>query len=78
MHRIHLLVPDGEREVRITDVIATTTSLVEAVKSTRPLGSTKAKNRLRQSFAELAELKAMRSMSMIHRLDYASGLGDLA
>lgn len=67
-------------EERIANMVVTTTHLVDAIKSSRRVVSTKAKqkNRLRQAFTELAELKACRSASVIHRLDSEIGLGELA
>ena len=67
METIHQVPSDGELEARIADVVITTTVLAKA----------KQKNRLRQAFAELAELKAQRSLSVINRLDCEIGLGDL-
>ena len=68
MNTIHALSPDCDLEARIADVVITTTALAKA----------KQKYRLRQALAELAELKAQRSMSVIHQLDCERGLGDLA
>ncbi len=80
MQTIHPFSRDDDLEARIANMVATTTHLVDAIKSARRAVSTKAKqkNRLRQAFAELAELKAQRSLSVIHRLDCQVGLGDLS
>ena len=69
---------DSDLETKIANVVATTTALVEAVNSGRPVCPTKAKKQLRQAFAQLAGLKAQRHPSVIHRLDFENGLGDLA
>lgn len=68
MTTIHTYTHDGDLEARIADVVITTTALAKA----------KQKNRLRQALAELASLKAQRSLSVIHRLDCEIGLGDLS
>ncbi len=64
---IHPYSRDDDLEARIAEVVITTTALAKA----------KQKNRLRQAFADLGRLKAQRSLSVIHRLDFESGLGDL-
>ena len=71
---------DPELEARISNVVATTTALVANSKSARRVGSTKVKQKkqLRQAFADLAELKARRTLSVIHKLDCEIGLGELA
>ncbi len=66
METIHQVSPDGDLEARIADVVITTTALAKA----------KQKNRLRQALAELADLKAQRHPSVIHKLDCDIGLGD--
>ena len=76
MATIHPFPPDDDIEVRITDVVATTMSLIDAIKSARPVAPKK--KQLRQAFAELAELKARRTLSVIHKLDCEIGLGDLS
>ena len=68
MHTIHPFSPDDDLEARIADVVITTTALAKAQQ----------KKRLRQALAELASLKSQRSLSVIHRLDFENGLGDLA
>ena len=75
MQTIHAFLCDDDLEARIANMVATTTSLVEAIKPTRPVGPKK--KQLRQAFTELAELKARRSPSVIHKLDCDIGLGDL-
>ncbi len=67
METIHQVSPDGDLEARIADVVITTTALAKA----------KQKYLLRQALAELASLKAQRSLSVINRLDCENGLGDL-
>lgn len=62
---------DSELETKIADVVATTTSLVTAIQSARP--SRPKKKQLRQAFAELAQLKAQRHPSVIHKLDFENG-----
>ncbi len=68
METIPQFSPDGELEARIADVVITTTALAKA----------KQKYLLRQALAELADLKAQRSMSVIHRLDCERGLSNLS
>ena len=67
MNTIHPFSRDGDLEARICDVVITTTALAKA----------KQKYLLRQALAELADLKAKRSMSVIHRLDCERGLSNL-
>ncbi len=67
METIHQVSPDGDLEARIADLVITTTALAKA----------KQKKRLRQAFAELADLKAQRTLLVIHKLDRERGLGDL-
>lgn len=64
---IHSYTDDSDLEVRIAHVVITTTALAKG----------KQKFLLRQALAELAELKAQRSLSVIHGLDCERGLGDL-
>lgn len=64
---IHPYTDDGDLEVRIAHVVITTTALAKA----------KQKYLLRQALAELAELKAQRTLLVIHKLDRERGLGDL-
>ncbi len=65
---IHSYTDDGDLEVRIAELVITTTALAKA----------KQKNRLRQAIAELAELKSRRSRSVIHQLDCERGLSNLS
>ena len=76
MQTIHAFLCDDDLEARIADVVITTTSLVDAIKSSRRV--VPKKKQLRQAFAELANLKAQRNMSVIHRLDCQIGLGDVS
>ncbi len=75
MQTIHAFSRDDDLEARIANMVATTTHLVDAIKTTRRV--VPKKKQLRQAFAELAELKARRSASVIQQLDSACGLGDL-
>ncbi len=68
METIHQVSPDGDLEARIADVVITITALAKANQ----------KYLLRKAVADLGRLKGMRSMSVIHRLDYERGLSNLS
>jgi len=74
MTNIHPFERDGDLEAQIAEAVATTTALVDAIESARP--SRPKKKQLRQAFAELAQLKAQRHPSVIHKLDFENGLFD--
>ena len=75
MSRTKSIAQFDDLEARIAEAVATTGSLIEAIKSSRRVAPKK--KQLRRAFAELAELKAMRSMSVIYKLDCEIGLRDL-
>ena len=58
-------VRERELECQISALTATTTALAKANQ----------KNRLRKAFAELAKLKAQRSLATIHGIEAEKGIG---
>ena len=53
------------------------TQIADTVIAITTLAKSNQKKRLRSALAELAELKAQRSLSVIHRIDCENGLGEL-
>ena len=66
---IHPYSPDDDLETKIAAVVAITTEFAKDGQRNR--------RKLRRLFADLAELKAKRNPSVIHRLESQIGLGEL-